>query len=329
MARLPFLQVPQQTVACARMLARALRVPEFQGIGLAVALDAWAVEMAPEGDLSGTLPPGDPAALLALAVGWEGDPAALLAALLLTGFLVRDGDTVRYVHLPKYEGALVSSPTRRSTQAKHAANARWSKSRAMPTDAPACVSMREHAGALPPDAGRCQDADADADADERSPKPPGGAGMLRVVAPPTPQLPYKPDAPSPPSLDVPTAVDLVHREVMEGRPYAWDVVQDERAATALLSLCMADGVSISEVPAEVARRFGRALVRSLDKYAKGSTKAVTLRELARRECWAANAERPTVEREERDPISGVARRRPVLVEPWDAVAASLAARGAS
>ncbi|QRK06035.1 hypothetical protein JQX13_38810 [Archangium violaceum] len=128
-------------------------------------------------------------------------------------------------------------------------------------------------------------------------------------------------------LTVPEAVDAVHREVMQ-RPYPWDARQDEKAATALLSLCMAEGVPMARVPEEVGRRFGRALVRNLDRYAKGSTKAVTLRELARRECWAANAEPPVREEEERDSLSGTVRKRLVALEPWDAVAEVLSARGA-
>ncbi|PTL79079.1 hypothetical protein [Vitiosangium sp. GDMCC 1.1324] len=129
-------------------------------------------------------------------------------------------------------------------------------------------------------------------------------------------------------LTVPDVVDAVHREVMQGRPYPWDPKQDDKASTALLSLCMAEKLPMARVPEEVGRRFGRALVRSLDRYAKGSSKAVTLRELARRECWAANAEPPEREQEERDPLSGTLRVRSVVLEPWDAVAESLSARGA-
>jgi hypothetical protein len=79
--RLPFLQIPQLDMSRGRTLARILRIPEAHGIGLTVALDAWAVEEAPEGDVSGLIRDPNPAEAVALVVGWDGDSGALLAAL--------------------------------------------------------------------------------------------------------------------------------------------------------------------------------------------------------------------------------------------------------
>lgn len=146
---------------------------------------------------------------------------------------------------------------------------------------------------------------------EDPPNPPGGFGTpLELFAPQELN-----------GWTLPDAVDAVHREVMDGRPYRWDVVADEKAATVLMSLCTGEGIPIHEVPEETGRRFGRALVRSLWKFERGAGKAVSLRELARRECWSINADPPRQEREARNGISGVMERVEVAVEPWDAMLA--------
>jgi hypothetical protein len=87
--RLPFLQVTQEGMVRARTMARLLRIPEAHGVGLYVTLTAWALDLAPDGDLSGQLADQDPAALIAAGVGWDGDPAALLEAMLRTTLVMR------------------------------------------------------------------------------------------------------------------------------------------------------------------------------------------------------------------------------------------------
>lgn len=96
--RLPFVQLRQDAMVRARTMARLLGIPAYAGIGLAAELFAWALDMAPEDadgnvDWSGDLGAGDPVALVAAAVGWDGDAGALMAALIRVGFV--EGATPR------------------------------------------------------------------------------------------------------------------------------------------------------------------------------------------------------------------------------------------
>jgi hypothetical protein len=122
--RLPFLQVPQLDMSRGRTLARILRIPEAHGIGLTVALDAWAVEEAPEGDVSGLVRDPAPAEAMALAVGWAGDPDEFLAALVRVKLVEVTPDGPRVVSVQRYEQALTGS-VRRSEAGSVAAYARW------------------------------------------------------------------------------------------------------------------------------------------------------------------------------------------------------------
>jgi hypothetical protein len=84
--RLPWLQIDADGQTRARMLARLLGVPEPQGLGIALALWTWALEMAPDGDFSGAVE-GD-AELVAAAVSWPIERAAeLIAQLQRVGFM--------------------------------------------------------------------------------------------------------------------------------------------------------------------------------------------------------------------------------------------------
>jgi len=95
--RLPFLQVPRAAFAQARTLARLLKVPESHGYGLFVALHSWALEMAPEGDLSGRIDDAAPAVLLAAALDWTGNEEMLLDALIRTKMVERDASGMHRV----------------------------------------------------------------------------------------------------------------------------------------------------------------------------------------------------------------------------------------
>lgn len=139
--RLPFLQVPQLDLSRGRTLARILRIPEAHGIGLTVALDAWAVDEAPEGDVSGLIRDQNPAEAVALAVGWDGPPEQLLAALVRVKLVEETPGGPCVVSVRRYESAL-SGPTRRSEHASRAATERWHRKkdalgmgRALPDDA--------------------------------------------------------------------------------------------------------------------------------------------------------------------------------------------------
>jgi hypothetical protein len=130
-------------------MARLLRIPETQGVGIYVTLTAWALEMAPDGDLSGQLEDQDPAVLVAAAVGWEGDPGALLAAMERTKIVMRDASGTHAVAgLDVYSRALTSSEGRK-VAASVAARARWDRNNdasRMPDASPS------HATAMRPDA---------------------------------------------------------------------------------------------------------------------------------------------------------------------------------
>jgi hypothetical protein len=124
---------------------------------------------------------------------------------------------------------------------------------------------------------------------------------------------------------LPDAVDAVHREVQQ-RPYPWGE-RDDGAARLLMAHCAAEGIPRGCEVEEIARRWGRALVRNGWKFEPSSGKAVTLRQLAVRECWARNADPPMREEARRDGLSGAARMVRVAVEPWAAVLERHAAPG--
>jgi hypothetical protein len=146
--RLPFLQIPQLDMSRGRTLARILRIPEAHGIGLTVALDAWAVEEAPEGDVSGLIRDEHPAEAVALAVGWDGDSGALLAALVRVRLVESTADGFRVASVRRYESAL-TAPARRSESGRVAATERWGgkkdANRMAAASPPQCDSMRSDA----------------------------------------------------------------------------------------------------------------------------------------------------------------------------------------
>lgn len=92
--RLPWYQIDADAITKGRMLGRLLRVPESQGIGLAVEFWRYALEIAPEGDFTGRLPDAES---IAAAIGWDpADTARLTTELQRVGFLeVLDGHRAR------------------------------------------------------------------------------------------------------------------------------------------------------------------------------------------------------------------------------------------
>lgn len=84
--RLPWIQVDADGQTRARLLGRLLGVPEPQGIGMAIALWTWALEMSAEGDFAGEVH-GD-AELVAAAVSWPvAETARLMTELQRVGFV--------------------------------------------------------------------------------------------------------------------------------------------------------------------------------------------------------------------------------------------------
>lgn len=103
-------------------MARLLAIPEAHGIGLAVAAFAWALDMAPDGDLSGQLIDDEPAEMVAAAVGWTSEPEKLYRAMVRVGFVeeasgdITDGfDRIR--GLNRYESVLVEREKDRARKA--------------------------------------------------------------------------------------------------------------------------------------------------------------------------------------------------------------------
>ena len=87
--RLPWLQVDQDGINRCRLLSRLLGIPETQGIGIAMSLWQWALEIANDGDFRGVVPgTGANPALLAAATGWPiNDGARLVVELQRVGFV--------------------------------------------------------------------------------------------------------------------------------------------------------------------------------------------------------------------------------------------------
>lgn len=112
--RLPFLQVAQEEVARARTLAGYLSVPWQHAVGMVVALKAAALELAPEGDVSGAIADPNPAEWMAVQCGWPMDRAnALAVALVRCGFAMAGPSGGHSVAgLEPYRAALETSKLR-------------------------------------------------------------------------------------------------------------------------------------------------------------------------------------------------------------------------
>jgi len=92
--RLPWLQIDADGQTRARLLGRLLGIPEPQGLGIALSLWTWALEMSPDGDFTGEVH-GD-AELVAAAVSWPiEDSGRLLTELCRVGFIARQPLRVR------------------------------------------------------------------------------------------------------------------------------------------------------------------------------------------------------------------------------------------
>lgn len=325
--RFPWLQVDADfREAKAGDLGALLDISRREAVGLMVDLWAWVLtrspdDRPPDGIISGT----GAVPMLERAAEWTGERGKLAAALEELQLLERLPNGIRLRGVGRYATT-------------------WKKNRggtglaAGTTTGPA----RNRSGKAPRPDNKTQTYTQKKEEDP--PNPPGGegAGKAAVLTPREnePSRSETPVQPEPLSFGpgpeihgrsstaawtIPDAVRAVHREVQEGRDYAWDLVQDERAATALMSLCSAEGLPPAAWPAEIARRFGRALVRSMWKFERREGKAVTLRELARRECWAINADPPSRMEKVRDGYSAVVSEKSVTYDPWAWVLAKRAA----
>jgi len=84
------------------MLGHALGLPPAYAAAHMMQLWCWALDNAPDGDLSG-LPP----AVVAAGAGWAGDPDLFVEAAATVGYLDRDGDSLRIHDWHDYAGKLI------------------------------------------------------------------------------------------------------------------------------------------------------------------------------------------------------------------------------
>src|SRR4051812_4519671 len=82
--RLPFLKLYQDAFVRARTMAPSLDLEPYAALGLQATLWAWGLDMSPEEEVTGVFEDraGDPAGLIADAVGWKGSKEKLLTAFI-------------------------------------------------------------------------------------------------------------------------------------------------------------------------------------------------------------------------------------------------------
>lgn len=300
--RFPWLQVDADFIAAhAGDLGAYLGISRREAIGLAVDLWTWALARAPDDAPPDGVVTGAgavPDRLLSSSVGWAGPIETFINALLSCGLAVRVDGGYRLTGFKRYK-------------------ATWEKNRRRTRGKP--EGSRREAGAVPDR--KTQTQTQTQKKEEDPPNPPGGEGDVKNHS--------SQAAPQPsPGGDwtIPDAVDAVHRKVKEGKPYGWDARRDDAAAGRLMSLCAQEGIPAARVPEEIARRFGRALVRSLPDwhFEPGPGKAATLARLANPECWKRNSEPPMRTVSARGELTGVTQVRHEAVEPWLAVVAGAA-----
>jgi len=83
-------------------MSAALDVQRMSCVGHMISLWCWALDNAPDGDLSDT---GD--VVIATAAEWPGDADQFLAALIKVGFLDQDGNTLTIHNWYQYAGRLI------------------------------------------------------------------------------------------------------------------------------------------------------------------------------------------------------------------------------
>lgn len=329
LVRLPFLQLESDIIAHgAAEVANLAGCPVPQALGHIALVRAWAVSHATDEAPPDGWVDGDSAdRRIEAAAQWTGERGALVQALLDAGQIRREEGGVRVLHLDPYARAWnqnAKAKERMKAARERSANKRETsheRSAKFDGQTQTQTQKKEETTPLPPKGG-----------EEGRKKP---SASMHNVAQPTQREPEPVAYPESPPADVlphesgpephgsqgaawtlPDAVEAVHLH-LTGRRYGYEPARDDKAATELMSLASAEGIAPSDWAGEVARRFGRALIRSTWQYERAAGKAVTLRELARRECWRINAEAPWEDKQVRDGISGVLEHRRVAYDPWD------------
>ncbi len=100
--RLPWIQVDKEGIARCRRLARHLKVPEAQGIGIGMMLWEYALEISPDGDFTGNVPDTDS---LAVAVMWPVEDAARLVTEMQRVGMLATHPRLRVRGLDRYRSA--------------------------------------------------------------------------------------------------------------------------------------------------------------------------------------------------------------------------------
>ena len=109
--RLPWIQVDKEGIARCRRLARHLKVPEAQGIGIGIMLWEYALEIAPDGDFTGAIPDTES---LAAAVMWPTEDAPRLVTEMQRVGLIATTPTLRCCGLDRYKAAWEKNQRRSS-----------------------------------------------------------------------------------------------------------------------------------------------------------------------------------------------------------------------
>lgn len=99
---MPWLKVDKEGTRKGRLLGSLLKVPGTQGIGIVTSLWEWALEIAPEGDFSGSIPD---LVLMAAACEWATDDAPRLAVELQRLGLIATTPGLRVRGLDRYRSA--------------------------------------------------------------------------------------------------------------------------------------------------------------------------------------------------------------------------------
>lgn len=269
--RLNFLQMNRGEVARARIMARYLSITDAQAVGMVLLLKEAALEVAVDGDLSGTIPDEAWMEWVAAAVGWDvANAGAIGAAMARCGFAIAlPSGRMAVASLEVYE-ATAKTSSARSEAGKRGAAKRWGKAQATGNDGKAMApdgnteketetekekvlpAVQEGPVSGPPPAGQSVDADLDAYVERGLREASGHVATQPPLVDVPPSPPRATAARAAPQQRTPTAprttpeereakkrVEEVHENVTS-KPYAWGA-EDWTALRRCLDAPCADG----------------------------------------------------------------------------------------
>ena len=245
---MPWLQIDADGMTRGEMLGRLLCVGPDGGIGLALRLWRWALEMSPDGDFSG----GKHCIRnVAAAVGWAPDDAVKLAVELCSVGLAEmpvDSGHLRIKGLERYKTA-------------------WTKNQRRRPDGDRPVTGRNPTGTGPePERKTETETETERETLRISAGSESPAGLLDLVPAPKPKKPPKPEKPTDPRhAPMVAALVEVYEEETRGSRYAF-TGRDAKAVTALLAL--------SDDDEEIRFKWSTALAKSLDQFHTPKTRTI-------------------------------------------------------